>query len=161
KADNLNQIFASMVRYEAVAGRPFDVVITHDAEDLIHPEALRSVSYYIGRYGMVQIPVLPLATPVSELLHGVYCDEFADYQQRELPTRQFLGGFLPSCGVGAGFSREALDGLAAAHGERLFEPRCLTEDYESGFALHRLGCRQMFFPVTWRDGEFIATRAYF
>src|SRR5262249_45927427 len=45
--------------------------------------------------------------------------------------------------------------------ERLFEPRCLTEDYESGFALHRLGCRQMFFPVTWRDGEFIATRAYF
>jgi adsorption protein B len=139
----------------------FDIVITHDAEDLIHPEAFRWVNYYIDRYDMVQIPVLPLPTSPLDLLHGVYCDEFADYQSRELPARQFLGGFLPSCGVGAGFSRQALDRLADAHGGRVFEPRCLTEDYESGFRLHQLGCAQIFVPITKWNGDVVATRGYF
>jgi bacteriophage N4 adsorption protein B len=161
KADNLNHIYDAMTRFESARRGRFDVVITHDAEDLIHPDALRWVNYYIDRYDMVQIPVLPLPTPAPELLHGVYCDEFADYQSRELPARQLLGGFLPSCGVGAGFSRKSLESLAAAHGDQLFEPKCLTEDYESGFRLHRLGCPQLFVPIAGAGGEPVATRAYF
>jgi adsorption protein B len=161
KADNLNWIFERMSDFERQSEARFDIVITHDAEDLIHPEAFRWVNYYIDRYDMVQIPVLPLPTSPLDLLHGVYCDEFADYQSRELPARQFLGGFLPSCGVGAGFSRQALDRLADAHGGRVFEPRCLTEDYESGFRLHQLGCAQIFVPITKWNGDVVATRGYF
>ena len=44
-----------------------------------------------------------------------------------------MGGFIPSNGVGAGYSRRALEMLAAAHSNRIFEPGCLTEDYENGF----------------------------
>jgi len=161
KADNLNWIFQSMLRFESDSQAHFDVVVTHDAEDLIHPEELGWVNYHTQKYDMVQIPVLPLPTPVGELLHGVYCDEFADYQSKELPVRQFLGGFLPSSGTGCGFSRSALDRLAAAHSGRIFEARCLTEDYENGFRLHRLGCSQLFVPITESNGAMVATRGYF
>jgi adsorption protein B len=161
KADNLNSIFEAMRGFESARQVCFDIVVTHDAEDIIHPEELRWINYYSGRFDMIQIPVLPLRTPVRELLHGVYCDEFADYQTKELPARQFLGGFLPSCGVGTGYSRRALDRMGAAHGGRVFEPKCLTEDYESGFRLRSLGYRQALAPMAWRDGEVVATRAYF
>ena len=58
---------------------------------------------------MVQIPVLPLPTGLAEMTHGVYCDEFAEYQLKDIPARQRLGGFLPSNGVGTGFDRNALE----------------------------------------------------
>jgi adsorption protein B len=161
KADNLNWIFQRMLLFELDHQATFEIVLTHDAEDLIHPESLRWLNYYAQSYDMVQIPVLPFPTPVRELLHGVYCDEFAEYQSKELPVRQFLGGFLPSCGVGTGYSRNALDRLAAAHSNCVFEPKCLTEDYENGFRLHRLGCSQLFVPVTMRNGKIVATRGYF
>ncbi len=161
KADNLNWIFQRMLVFEAESHTRFETVITHDAEDLIHPEALRWVNYYSQRYDMVQVPVLPLPTPVGELLHGVYCDEFGEYQSKELPVRQFLGGFLPSCGVGTGFSRNALERLAAAHSNCIFDPRSLTEDYENGFRLHRLGCSQVLIPLTRLGAGMMATRGYF
>src|SRR2546427_4202310 len=97
KADNLNWIFERMLLFESERQAHFDIVVTHDAEDLMHPQSLRWVNHYIQQYDMVQIPVLPLPTPWSELIHGLYCDEFAEYQSKELPVRQFLGGFLPSC----------------------------------------------------------------
>jgi adsorption protein B len=95
------------------------------------------------------------------VVHGIYCDEFAEYQTKDIPARRILGGFLPSNGVGTAYGRAALERLAQAEGNRVFEPACLTEDYENGFRLHRLGCPQVFVPVTRRNGEFIATREYF
>jgi adsorption protein B len=161
KADNLNWIFQRMLLFEDEHQARFEIVLTHDAEDLIHPESLRWLNYYAQSYDMVQIPVLPFPTPLGELLHGVYCDDFAEYQSKDLPVRQLLGGFLPSCGVGTGYSRNALDRLASAHSNCIFEPKCLTEDYENGFRLHRLGSSQLFVPVTKRKGKIVATRGYF
>src|SRR5438552_9240584 len=66
KADNLNWIFQRMTVFEAERRTRFATVITHDAEDLIHPDALRWINYYIRRYDMVQIPVLPLPTSLFE-----------------------------------------------------------------------------------------------
>jgi adsorption protein B len=161
KADNLNWIFQRMLLFEVEHQAHFEIVLTHDAEDLIHPESLRWLNYYAQWYDMVQIPVLPFPTPLGELLHGVYCDDFAEYQSKDLPVRQFMGGFLPSCGVGTGYSRNALDRLAEAHSNCIFEPKCLTEDYENGFRLHRLACSQLFVPITKRNGKIVATRGYF
>jgi adsorption protein B len=161
KADNLNWVFQRMLLFETEHHARFEIVLTHDAEDLIHPESLRWLNYYAQWYDMIQIPVLPFPTPLSELVHGVYCDDFAEYQAKDLPVRKFLGGFLPSCGVGTGFSRNALDRLAAAYANCIFEPKCLTEDYENGFRLHRLGCSQLFVPLTRRKGKIVATREYF
>lgn len=161
KADCLNWIYQRMLLYEEEHGDRFDIVVTHDAEDLIHPEALRWINYFSESHEMVQIPVLALPTPLRELTHGVYCDDFAECQIRDLPVRQALGGFIPSNGVGAGFSRASLQKLAAAHGNRIFEPESLTEDYENGFRLHRLGCSQLFVPLGRPNGTFVATREYF
>jgi adsorption protein B len=78
-----------------------------------------------------------------------------------MPVRVHLGGFMPSNGVGTGFSRFALERLASADANRLFEPACLTEDYEIGFRLRMLNCLQLFVPVRFRDGAPVATRELF
>ena len=57
---------------------------------------------------MVQVPVLPLPTPFRELTHGIYCDDFAEYQSIDMPARQINRSFIPSNGVGTGYSREVL-----------------------------------------------------
>jgi bacteriophage N4 adsorption protein B len=161
KGDNLNWIHRRMREYEREHGVFFDVVVTHDAEDVIHPESLRLINWFMADYAMVQIPVLALPTPALEFTHGLYCDEFAEFQLKDIPARQILGGFLASNGVGCGFDRRALERLAATYGGLIFPPDSLTEDYEIGFRLYELGYRQMFVPVRFDAGEPIATREYF
>ena len=161
KADCLNWIYQRMLLHEEAAGVHYDLVVTHDAEDVIHPESFRLINYFSDRYDMVQVPVLPMPTPWWDLIHGVYCDEFAEYQTKDIPARQALGGFLPSNGVGTGYKREALEQLACSSSNRVFEPACLTEDYENGYRLYRLGCRQLFLPPMFFEGTLAATREYF
>ena len=161
KADCLNWIYRGIQEYESRHNVRFEVLVTHDAEDLIHPQSLRILNHYTARYDMVQIPVLPLATPWNDLTHGVYCDEFAEYQLKDAIARQTMGAFLPSNGVGTGYRRDALDRLAAQSGGCIFNPECLTEDYENGLRLHQLGCSQLFVPVAFGNGAPVATREYF
>ena len=161
KGDCLNGAYAAMEEHEAAHAIRYEVVVTHDAEDLIHPESLRLISRFSRYYEMVQVPVLPLATGCCEFTHGIYCDEFAEYQIKDIPVRQRLGGFLPSNGVGTGFARVALDRLAKQQGGRVFDPECLTEDYETGYCLHAMGNRQIFIPVDFDASGPVATREYF
>jgi adsorption protein B len=150
-----------MLLYESEQGARFDIIVTHDAEDLIHPESLVVINYFGRQYDMVQVPVLALPTPMRDLVHGLYCDDFAEFQTKDIPVRQFLGGFIPSNGVGTGFARTALERMAAAHGNRIFEPECLTEDYENGYRIHKLSGKQIFVPIHRLAGSLVATREYF
>jgi adsorption protein B len=161
KGDCLNSIYRGMADYEARHGVRFEVVVTHDAEDLIHGESLRLINWFSRSYEMVQVPVLPLPTGPGEFTHGLYCDEFAEYQLKDIPVRQRLGGFLPSNGVGTGFARAALERLGEDHRGCVFDPECLTEDYENGYRLHALGYRQVFVPIKLDGVAPAATREYF
>jgi len=161
KADCLNGIYQGMLLFEAERQVRFEVMVMHDAEDVIHAESLRLVNYFARTCDMIQIPVLPLLTSFWNFTHGIYCDEFAEFQTKDLPVRQVLGGFLPSSGVGTGYSRRALEKLGATDGGRIFEPGCLTEDYDIGLRLHRLGCPQVFVPIRRLDGKPVATREFF
>lgn len=163
KADCLNWIYQHITLYEEQHGERFDVIMVHDAEDVIHPDELRWVNYYAGRYDFIQTPVLALPTPLWELTHGIYCDEFAENHTRDMTVRPLLGGFVPSAGVGTAYRREALAKLAEERSNRVFEPAALTEDYENGLTLFRLGFSQAFVPpVRSRDAKtFVATREYF
>ncbi len=158
KADCLNWIYQQMLLHEEVASLRFEAVVTHDAEDLIHPLALRAINAHLGEFDMIQVPVLPLPTGLGEWVHGVYIDEFSEFQSRDLFVRARMGGFLPSAGVGTAFSRRALERLAVRAENRIFEPSCLTEDYENGFRVKDLGFRQILLPAG-RDA--VATREYF
>lgn len=159
KADCLNWIYQRMLLFEEENGARFEMVVTHDAEDVIHPQSLACMASYADRYDMIQIPVLALPTPWWELTHGVYCDEFAQMELLDMPVRQLLGGFIPSSGVGTAFSRRILERLAYAYKNRIFEPVCLTEDYENGCRVNWLGGRQIF--VRLAGSPIIATREYF
>jgi bacteriophage N4 adsorption protein B len=161
KADCLNWTYQHMLIEEERRAVRFETIVVHDAEDLIHPEELRIVDGFTGTYAMIQIPVLPLATPLRRFTHGIYCDEFAEYQTKDIPARQRLGGFIPSNGVGTGYARWAIEKLAATSNNRVFEPDCLTEDYENGLRLHKLGCPQLFVPIRFESGRPVATREYF
>jgi len=155
KADCLNWIHQHMAGVEGREGIRFEVVLIHDAEDLIHPDSLGRVAGLCREFGMVQTPVLALPTPWWEFVHGIYCDDFAYMHTVDLPVRARLGGFVPSAGVGTAIRRDALDLLAATG--HPFDPACLTEDYETGIRLRELGVKQTFAPVL--GGA--ATREYF
>ena len=161
KGDCLNWIYRRMENYEAAHGMHFEIIVIHDAEDMMHPDSLRWINWFSAQYAMVQIPVLPIPTGFGEFTHGLYCDEFAEYQSKDIPVRQWLGGFLPSNGVGCGFSRAALQQVAQERGGLIFDPHLLTEDYETGYLLHSLGLRQIFVPLRFDPDGLVATREYF
>lgn len=158
KADCLNWIYQQMLIQEEQLNQRFAAIITHDAEDLIHPHSLRAIHAHLPHYDMIQVPVLPLPTALSEWVHGIYIDEFSEFQSRDLYVRARLGGFLPSAGVGTAFSRQALERLAVSAENRIFEPSCLTEDYENGFRVKNLGFKQILLPA---GPNVVATREYF
>jgi adsorption protein B len=162
KADCLNWVYQHMLLFEEKAGARFQIIVTHDAEDMVHPEELRWINYYAARYDFVQTPVLALPTPLYKVTHGVYIDEFSESHTRDMPVRAALGVFVPGCGVGTGYRRDALDRLAEASANRIFEPEALTEDYDNGLRLRRLGCLQAFVPIAPHGTtDFVATREYF
>ncbi len=161
KADCLNWIYQRMLLWEQSNGCRFDVVVIHDAEDLVHPGSFRRIAQWATAYDMVQVPVLALATPWYDLTHGLYADDFAESQSKDLAARVAAGGFLPGCGVGTAFRREALELLASRESNRIFSPDSLTEDYDIGVRLFRLGCRQVILPFEFETGAPLATREFF
>jgi adsorption protein B len=162
KADCLNWIYQRMLLAEESFGRKYELVVIHDAEDLVHPQSLERIRRAAGAgYGMIQVPVLALPTPLRELTHGLYCDDFAESQSKDLASRVEMGGFLPGCGVGTGFTREVLDRLASSSSNQLFDPTSLTEDYDNGVRVFGCGVKQIFLPLEWIDGSPVATREYF
>ena len=112
---------------------------------------------------MIQVPVLPLPTPLHDWIHGLYCDDFAEFHSKDLPARWWLGGGIPSSGVGTAFSRRAIEAMAISESNQIFRPDCLTEDYEAGYRLRRLGMKQVFMPVcrAGLGGSPVATRELF
>jgi bacteriophage N4 adsorption protein B len=160
KADCLNWIYGRMSELERQRNIEFDTVVLHDAEDLIHPEALETINRERVVHAMVQVPVLPLPTPLRELPHGVYCDEFAEFQTIDMPARGYCGSFIPSNGVGTGFARHILQRLARER-KQVFDPSSLTEDYEIGVYIHQAGFSQLFVPLQCDAPEIVATREYF
>src|SRR5262249_1201487 len=150
-------------------GRRFDILLMHDAEDIIHPLSLRLYSLLIPRYEFVQTPVFSLPLEPSKLVAATYIDEFAEHHLKDMVVRQAFGGLVPSAGVGSAFEREAFQQIALAHGQKAFNTESLTEDYEIGLKFRLAGKRVHFACHTvetkeagGRTGEqFIATREYF
>lgn len=161
KADNMNEILRGILDHERGCADYYELFLQHDAEDVIHPESLTAAAALSQQYDFIQFPVFPLAKPLSDWTHGVYCDEFAEAHLRDLPVRSWAGGFIPSAGVGTAMRREAVDRLRILNGDAIFDPRSLTEDYFLGLQTWRLGLWQRFSDADVRLGEPVATRAFF
>ena len=161
KADCLNRMWDALRADEETDGLRFKAVVLHDAEDVVHSAEPRIFDCLIERFDLVQLPVLPLVDGRSRWISGSYIDEFAEAHGKELVVREWLGAGLPSAGVGCAISRRAMDWLARAHGEP-FDAGSLTEDYELGLRLHRMGGRGAFVRLPSGPGRSaVATREYF
>ncbi|HEY5952072.1 MAG TPA: glycosyl transferase family protein [Kofleriaceae bacterium] len=178
KADCLNWIYQGIVLEEKRRGQRFDILLMHDAEDLIHPLALRLYASLIPGYEFVQTPVFSLPLRYRDVISSTYIDEFAEHHLKDMLVREAIGGLVPSAGVGSAFARDAFEEIAVANDQHPFNVDSLTEDYEVGLKFRLAGkrvhfaCRslQRVRSVPRRFGrgekqvveeELIATREYF
>ncbi len=165
KADCLNRVYRAMLGDEARSGVRYTGVVMHDAEDMVHPAELPLIDYMLERADFVQLPVRPEPQAASPWVAGHYTDEFTEAHTKTLVVRDALGAAIPSAGVGFGVSRTALGRLSehrASHeNPGPFEPACLTEDYELGLLLARLGLRGRFVRARDASGALVATRGLF
>ncbi len=179
KADNLNWIYQGLRLVEEQRGQRFDILLMHDAEDIIHPLALRLYNYHVPKYDFIQTPVFPLEVPLSAWVAGTYIDEFTECHLKDMLVRESVGGLVPSAGVGSAFARDAFEDIALKHEQQAFNPVSLTEDYEIGMKFRLAGKKSYFLNravsrirevergvfkkrmVREEVDEYIATREYF
>ena len=170
KAANLNHVFNAILDYETRTESYFDIIVMHDSEDVIHPYSLLVYNYLLPRKDMIQIPVFPLPLPLNKVTHWTYADEFAENHTKILRVRELNDGFVPSAGVGTGFTKRAFQQLAISTQE-IFSPNTLTEDYQLGLRINLQGMKAAFVnirippseahPTEKAPTEWVATRALF
>ncbi|MGR7994907.1 glycosyl transferase family protein [Xanthobacter sp. ZOL 2024] len=150
KADCLNAVVRAIFQHEQMTGTEFAGLILHDSEDVLHPLELRFFNYLLPRKDLVQVPVVSLERHWSEMVAGIYMDEFAEWHAKDLVVRESVAGSVPSAGVGTCFSRRAVLYLNS-EGE-VFNTGSLTEDYDISARLSAAGMQAIIarFPVEYR-----------
>ena len=166
KADCLNHLWRALLADEVAAGRRFKGIVLHDAEDVVHALELSVYDHLLGtRLAMVQLPVVPLIDHTSRWVAGHYLDEFAELHTKDIVVRETLGAAVPSAGVACAIDRDMLARIAALApdgSDEPFDATCLTEDYELGIKIKRLGGRGAMVRIRCRaTGEIVATREHF
>jgi adsorption protein B len=165
KADNLNNVYHAINRFESDNNKHFDVVLIHDSEDFIHPLSLKLYNYILMYQGVdaVQIPVVPIKDNRGKFIHRTYCDAFAEVHSKDLIVRQALRVFIPFAGTGMAFKRDIFKTLEKNY-TRVFNEANLTEDYELGLRLSKMGYKTSYINLLIdkhnRDSR-IATGEYF
>ena len=159
KADCLNWLIQNIFALEQRTGETFDVILMHDAEDVVHPFGLKTVNWFIEGQGMIQLPVLSMNRRWHKLIACHYMDEFAEFHGKDLVVRSHLARMTPSAGVATAFSREAMVALCKEKNDQPFNTDSLTEDYDVGHRLRALGyksCFVRYFAKTlrWRKAWF-------
>ena len=144
KADCLNWIFQGIKNFEIDNNMKFAIFVMEDAEDIVHPLALKLFNYLIPRKDMVQIPVFALECGWCHFTCGHYLDEFSENHYKNLVVREFFAHNIPSAGVGCAFSQRALESVAIHDNNQLFSINSLTEDYEIGLRLASYNLKTIF-----------------
>jgi len=74
KADNLNNVYNSINKFESDNERHFDIILIHDSEDFIHPLSMKLFNYFTMHKGIdgVQIPVVPIKDNRGKFIHRTY-----------------------------------------------------------------------------------------
>ncbi len=148
KADCLNVIIGHALSVEAALKLRFAGFVMHDAEDLIHPLELRVFNAALAKYDFIQLPVYSFTRERSNLVGGIYMDEFAETHGKDMKVRERMGGFVPCAGVAACFSRRAIEELAKRQEGEVFKAGALTEDYEAAFRINEMGLPTAFIHYT-------------
>ncbi|MFG1296396.1 glycosyl transferase family protein [Xanthobacter variabilis] len=152
KADCLNTVVRAIFQHEQMSGTEFAGFILHDSEDVLHPLELRFFNYLLPRKDLIQVPVVSLERHWSEMVAGIYMDEFAEWHAKDLVVRESVAGEVPSAGVGTCFSRRAVLHLRSHDEGEVFNTASLTEDYDISARLKEAHMQAIIarFPVEYR-----------
>jgi bacteriophage N4 adsorption protein B len=161
KADCLNNLWRAMISEELLGGYKIKAIILHDAEDMVHPDELTLYRALTGKNAVVQIPVVPIRVTGSRWVSGHYCDEFAESHAKSMVVREALGAPLPLAGVGCAIERNILGRIALQATGRPFDAESLTEDYELGMKIGKLGGKTILARIYTSAGDIVATRSCF
>ena len=162
KADCLNHLYRAMRDWEHRSGQSFYMIVLHDAEDMVDPCGLALLGSAMKHCEFAQLPVLALPQRSSQWIAGHYSDEFAESHAKTMIVRQAIGSAIPGAGVGCAIERTTLDRLNSVRsGRGPFSAGALTEDYELGLTVGRVGGRGCFLRTRTTEGRLIATRAFF
>ena len=162
KADCLNRLYKALQTDEALSKARANMVVLHDAEDMVDPAGLVLLDQAIRTSDLAQLPVLPVPQTDSPWIAGHYCEEFAESHGKAMVVRDAVRAGLPLAGVGCAISRATLDALAQKSAIGMpFAADCLTEDYELGLGVAAMGGSARFIRARHADGTLVATRACF
>lgn len=161
KADCLNRLYRALEQDEARHSIRYRAVVLQDAEDMVHPAAIGMLDRALGTHAMAQLPVRPAHGARSRFVAGHYADEFAEAHGKAMVVRDAFDVALPSAGVGCAVERGMLGLLVAEHARAPFDADSLTEDYELGFKIRRMGGTSTFLRGRDAAGNMIATTSYF
>ncbi len=141
KADCLNHLWAAAQQYATERQWAWLGFLLHDAEDLVSDDEPKMIRHMLSARGkvFVQFPVIPVPVPGSAFISGHYLDEFAESHSKDMVVREWTGAPLPAAGVGCAFEARALQQIATMRGGLPFNIASLTEDYELGLLISRLG----------------------
>ncbi|MHB9133472.1 MAG: glycosyltransferase [Armatimonadota bacterium] len=153
KADCLNNVYRAMKAYEARHGVHFDIVVMHDAEDVVHPYSFLLYNYLLPRVDVVQLPILPLPVSPMKWIAWVYADEFAENHLKDMLVREKMHGFVPYAGVGTGFSRRVFTILEERYGDAVFNETTMTEDYNLSKRTRDAGLTSIFINLVLADDQ--------
>lgn len=155
KADCLNWVVQAIVVHEQKNDMAFAGMILHDSEDVLHPLELKFFNYLLPRMDLIQLPVFSLERQWHELVAGTYMDEFAEAHGKDMLVREHISGVVPSAGVGTCFSRRAIQALCDTTENQPFNTASLTEDYDIGNRLAKMGLRSIFavMPVAYSEAR--------
>lgn len=172
KADCLNNVYRTIKAFEEREEINFDIFVMHDSEDVVHPHSFLLYNYLIPRVDAIQLPILPLPTSHSRVVHWTYADEFSETHMKDVPVREKVSGFVPFAGTGTGFSRRAYTTLEL-QGRPVFNEGSMTEDYSMSKRMREAGLSIIFVNLVldgpprpfWtplcRRPEFISNWAFF
>ncbi|MNK22760.1 bacteriophage N4 adsorption protein B [compost metagenome] len=165
KGQMLNEIAARIVQSEKETGVAYDYFLMQDSEDVLHPHSLSLLNYYGQDADFTQIPVFSFDVSLKSFVGGTYLDEFSEVHTKDLLVREALGAAIPSAGVGTFMSRRLISELMLHQDGGFLREDSLTEDYQLGMTVKKLGYRSQFLCVELTDEkghkDFIATREYF
>ncbi|OFZ29048.1 MAG: hypothetical protein A2622_13225 [Bdellovibrionales bacterium RIFCSPHIGHO2_01_FULL_40_29] len=161
KGQMLNEM---MQKINSLSTIPYEIFVMHDSEDLIHSYSFKLFNYFSDQFSFMQVPVFSLPTPWNHWTAGVYADEFAESHLKEMLVRDFLGGGVPSAGVGTAMTRQLIQVISNVQDGQFLRSDCLTEDYVLGLTAHQLKFKASFLNYYLEENnqrDYIATREYF
>lgn len=163
KAELLNEMLRQILEFEKLTGIAHEAFLFHDADDIIHPYSFSLINFELERSPLVQLPLFSTTPSWNSFTQGIYADESAESQNRDLLTRATIGATIPMNGTGLAVGRAIVNSLVAIDG-KLFGESEAAEGYHLGLRLNQMGFRPKFISAYQRLGrkkDFIATRRVF